>query len=295
MPKTRTISLPRWLRITLRILLGLLFVVSAVAKVLDIDPFEMYVFSFGFLPLAAVGIAVRLCIAAELALGIIIIAGWLPRLTRLLTLLMLLFYCLFLCYAALVGRMESCQCFGQLVHLDPVQSLLKNALLILWTLAAYHGVHGGPFFGSKLHTILSLAVAVVVTALLFIVSVPDSWMFGQSGNRYNAAVLAESIAPDGVLGPQGLDSGQHLVAFVTPGCPFCKLSRQKISSIAERNDLDTTAIVYVEPSDIGDSIFMRLTFGSRPLVVLLDGDSVVATYHYRNISERQIAAVLPKR
>lgn len=292
MPKT--ISFPRWLRIVLRILLGVLFVVSAVAKMLDIDPFEMYVFSFGFFSLSFVGVVVRLCIAAELVLGIVIAAGWLPRLARLLTLLMLLGYCFFLGYAALVGRMESCQCFGQLIDFDPIQSLLKNAVLILWTLVAYRGV-SGPFFNSKLHTVLSAVVAVVVTAALFIVSVPDSWMFGQSGNRYNRQVLAESIAPDGILGEQHLDRGQHLVAFVTPGCPFCQLSRQKISAIADRHDLDTTQIVYVEPSDIGDSIFMRLTFGSRPLVVLLDDDSVVATYHYRNISERQVADVLQRK
>jgi uncharacterized membrane protein YphA (DoxX/SURF4 family) len=295
MPETKTIKIPRPLRIALRIILGLLFVVSAVAKVLDIDPFEMYVFSFGFLPLPTVGVLVRLCIAAELALGIVIATGWLPRLTRLLTLLMLLAYCIFLSYAALVGRMESCQCFGQLVDFDPIQSLLKNGVLIIWTLAAYQGVHHGPFFDSRLHTILSAVIAVVVTAALFIVSVPDSWMFGKSGNRYNPVVLAESIAPTGVLGQLKLNQGQHLVAFVTPGCPFCQLSRQKITSIAERNHLDTTQIVYVEPSDIGDSIFMRLTFGSRPLVVLLDDDSVVATYHYRNISERQVADVLQRK
>lgn len=292
MPGTKTINIPRHVRIALRIILGLLFVVSAVAKVLDIDPFEMYVFSFGFFSLSFVGVVVRLCIAAELALGIVIATGWLPRLTRLLTLLMLLAYCVFLGYAALVGRMESCQCFGQLVDFDPIQSLLKNGVLILWTLAAYQGVHHCPFFDNRLHTILSVAIAVVVTVALFIVSVPDSWMFGKSGNRYNPVVLAESIAPDGVLGEHHLDQGQHLVAFVTPGCPFCQLSRQKITSIVERHDIDTTLIHYVEPSDIGDSIFMRLTFGSRPLVVLLDDDSVVATYHYRNISERQIVATL---
>jgi len=36
-------------------------------------------------------------------------------------------------------------------------------------------------------------------------------------------------------------------------------------------------------------MFLRITYGARPLILLLDGGKVVATYHYRNINERQIA------
>lgn len=289
MPKT-IIRIPRWLAVALRILLGVVFMVSAAAKMLDIDPFEMYVFSYGFFPLGATDVLVRLCIAAEFVLGVLIAIGWMPRLTETLTILMLAFFSVFLCYAAVKGRMESCQCFGQLVDFNPIQSLLKNALLILWTLLAYRACSPKPFAWRQV--VWSVVIAVSVTAAVFVVSVPDSWMFGQSGNRYNSKVLDESIAPDGVLADRHLDQGQHLVAFVTPGCQFCQMSRQKIAAIADRHALDTTLIHYVEPADIGDSIFMRLTFGSRPLVVLLDDGQVVSTYHYRNISEREIADVL---
>lgn len=302
MPKTNNISteaprlrLPAWLRIVLRVLLGLLFVVSAAAKLLDIDPFEMYVFSYGFFPLTVVDVLVRLCIAAELILGLLIALGWFKRLVRLFSLLLLIFFSLFLCYAALRGRMESCQCFGQLLDIDPIQSLLKNAILILWTLFVYQGIPKGSIIDSKPRLIISLVASALITAAIFIVSVPDSWMFGQSGNRYNQQTLAEAISPTGILAPSHLDQDRQLVAFVTPGCPFCQMSRQKISAIADRHDLDTTHIHYIQPDDIGDSIFMRITFGSRPLVVLLDQGNVVATYHYRNISERQVADVLQRK
>ena len=89
-----------------------------------------------------------------------------------------------------------------------------------------------------------------------------------------------------------LDKGHKMVAFVTPGCPYCRMSREKISSIAKRHELDTTDIIYLEPADIGNERFLGITYGSRPLIMLLDDGEPQATYHYRNISERKIAAFL---
>lgn len=281
-----------WPLTILRILLGAVFIVSAVAKFIDIDPFELYVFSYGFFSLNVADVLVRLCIAAELILGIFIILGWYRRLVKTLTLLMLVFFTLFLCYAALRGRMESCQCFGQLVDFNPIQSIVKNAILILLVLIAYRNSSLITTNSSLKKLLLSAGIVAVVTAAIFIISVPDSWMFRESRSSYNQQTLAESISQQGVLASRHLDQGHHLVAFVTPGCPFCQMSRQKIGSIADRHDIDTTLIDYVEPVDVGDSIFMRITYGQRPLVVLLDDGEVVATYHYRNISERQIADFL---
>ena len=300
MPKNNTLEegsrrTQRWrcMSIVLRIIVGALFVVSAVAKLIDIDPFELYVFSYGFFPFTVVDVLVRLCIAAELILGIFIILGWYRRLVKVLTLLMLVFFSLFLCYAALKGRMESCQCFGQLVDFNPIQSLLKNGVLILLVLVAYR-LQGEekPVRRKGLRLGLSAGIVVLATVAIFAISLPDSWLFGPSNNRYHKDTLAESIAPDGVLGDRHLDQGRQLVAFVTPGCEFCKMARQKIGTIAERHDLDTTHIHYIEPSELGDSVFLRLTYGQRPLVMLLGDGEVEATFHSRNISERQIADFL---
>ena len=289
------IDIPRWIGVALRVLTGALFIVSAVAKLVDIDPFVLYVFSYGFFPFAVVDVLVRLCIAAELVLGIFIILGWYPQLVKLLTLLMLIFFSMFLCYAAIKGRMESCQCFGQLVDFNPVQSLIKNGVLILLVLAAYRmsGRECEMFRKNfRLCMWLSAGIVVLVTVAVFVVSIPDTWLFGESRSRFNEQSFAENMAPDGAFAGRNFDTGHQLVAFVTPGCEFCKMARQKIGSIADRHEIDTTLIHYVEPSDIGDSLFMRITYGQRPLVLLLDDGAVAATYHARNISERQIADFL---
>ena len=54
-----------WVALCLRVLLAAIFMVSAVAKLVAIDDFELYVFSFGFFSLDCSYILARLCIGAE--------------------------------------------------------------------------------------------------------------------------------------------------------------------------------------------------------------------------------------
>jgi hypothetical protein len=194
----------------------------------------------------------------------------------------LLFFCLFLCFAALRGRTDSCQCFGQLANMTPTLSLLKNAVLVIMTLAALR-LQGKQ---SRKRTWLAAVLTAAALATPFIVSVPDSWMFGSSHERYNREALKDVECGD--------RETDRLVAFVTPGCPYCRMTRQKLDAMAVRHNITDEAIIYIEPKDIGDSLFLTVTYGARPLVLLMHGDSVMATYHYRNINERQIVKALKK-
>lgn len=277
----------------LRVLLSALFLVSAVAKLVAIDDFELYIYSYGLLPLNVSYVAARLCIVAELLLALFFALGWWRRWVNLAAFLLLILFSLFLGYAALIGRTDSCQCMGRLADLDPVQSLLKNAVLIAMVLgyARLSRMAGIPCLTSKARktrVILSSVFVVAIVAAVFCISVPDNWMFGPEESRYDRELLEESIGPDGVLADEGLAEGHQLMAFVTRGCPYCRMTREKLGSIAKRNHLDTSRIHYFEPADLPDNLFLRITYGQRPFILLLDNGRPVVTYHYRNISERQV-------
>lgn len=276
-------------RVLLRVLLAALFMVSALAKLVAIDDFELYVFSYGFLPLTLTYIVTRLCIAAEFLLGLFIAVGWWRRWVNLAAMAMLLLFSMFLCYAALIGRTDSCQCMGRLANMPPAVSLLKNAVLIVLVLLYMwltKKTEGGGVATKRWVWWTAAGMTVAVLVAVFTISVPDSWMFGDEEMLYDRELLRETVEE------RHLDEGHKVVAFVTPGCPYCRMSREKISSIAKRHDIDTTDIVYLEPSDIGREQFLGITYGSRPLIILLADGEPQATYHYRNISERQFAAFL---
>ena len=282
--------------IVLRTLMAAVFLLSAVAKIMAIDDFELYVFSYGFFSLNTTYILVRLCIAAELLTGLLLAVGWWRKQVCLMALAMLLFFSLFLCYAALAGRNENCQCFGRLADLNPAQSLLKNALLMVLVLL-YMKLSAAftPSAGKKRRKVLlTILLGLVSVVAVFTVSVPDNWMFRSSESRYDQQLFDAAIAPDGVLAADSLCNGPHLVAFVTPGCPYCRMSQEKLESIAKRNHLDTYRLHYYKPSDLPNDLFLEITYGQRPLVILLDDGNEVATYHYRNINERQITRTLAR-
>ncbi len=275
----------------LRVGVGAVFCLSAVAKLAGIDSFELYIYSYGFLPLNACFVAARLCIGAELALGVMTLTGWLPRTMRLATIGILLFFTLFLCYAALVGREDSCQCFGGWAEMSPAQSMLKNAVLLVVVIIYYR--LSCSCLRMKWWKKLVAAVLVLASmSMPFVVSVPDNWLFGTADERYNDNVLQETMDDGGVLSAMGVGAGHRLVAFVTKGCPYCQMTREKLGSMSRRHHLGEGRMVFVEPSDIGKETFIGITHGARPLVMLLDGRRVVRTYHMRNIDEKEVVTFL---
>lgn len=278
--------------LVLRGLLSLFFLLSAVAKLMAIDDFELYIFSYGYFSLNASFIMARLCIAAELLVALFIALGWWQRWVNLATFLLLILFSLFLGYAALIGRTDSCQCMGRWVDFNPVQSLLKNAVLIALLLLYSKWIGPAAPVIRPARIVLTAVMVVAVMAAVFCISVPDNWMFGPEESRYDRALLEQSIGPDGALADQGLAEGHQLVAFVTRGCPYCRMTREKLGSIANRHHLDTSRIHYYEPSDLPAGLFVQITYGQRPFVLLLDNGTPVVTYHYRNIDERQISRFL---
>ncbi len=272
----------------IRILLSAVFIVSSLAKLVAIDDFELYVYSYGFFSLNTCYLLARLCIGIELLIGIMIGIGWYYRIVNISTFIILIFFSLFLCYAILNGRTESCQCMGKLVELPPSLSLLKNAILLIIILvySRYTPPQNENQKHKRLKGVISIAIIIIALALPFCISIPDNWMFGHEDSLYNKELLQKTA------NEMNLDEGHMLVAFVTQGCPYCRMTREKLNYIATRNNLSSDKIRYIEPFDIGTDLFIQITYGNRPLVVLLDNGMPTTTYHYRNINEKEVTSWL---
>ena len=283
-----------------RALLGILFLLSATAKLVGIDAFELYVFGFGWFSLGTSYLLARLVIAAEYTLGILLIANFYPRLAFWGSLALLGGFTVFLTGLLIAGNHDNCHCFGEWVDLNPVQSLLKNAgMLVLLLLSA--GVK--PFRMRYKPLWLTLAVVVPLAAVL-IVSPPDNWRYDSYGrsDAVNEAAFRESI--DAGYLPAALTEGGHIVCFYSLRCEFCKMSARKLMTLLQRGDIENlpvtavfgrgqdtdTApfleetglqadeILFMEPAD-----FLRITNGSFPVILVLHDGSIDAQYNYRNL------------
>ncbi len=126
----------------LRIVISVLFIVSAVAKLYPspyfaISTFEVKQlyplgFSEGFAPYFS-----RVLIGIEFALGIsILLKDYLKKITIPATILLLAVFIIHLTYTTfLSGNSGNCGCFGELIPMTPVEAIIKNIIaigLLIW-------------------------------------------------------------------------------------------------------------------------------------------------------------------
>lgn len=134
--KKETIS---WI---LRILISALFIVSAVAKLYPspffaISTFEVkQLYPLGFSAEIAPYFS-RILIGIEFGLGIaILVKDYLKKFTIPVTILLLLVFIIHLSYTTfLSGNAGNCGCFGDLIPMTPVESIIKNVIavaLLIW-------------------------------------------------------------------------------------------------------------------------------------------------------------------
>lgn len=288
------------LKYVFRVLLGILFLFSATAKLIGIDAFELYLFGFGWFSLGTAYLLARLVIAAEFTLGILLIANFWPKLAFWGSLALLGGFTLFLIGLAVMGNRDNCNCFGELINLNPVQSIWKNVgMLAVLLLSA--GVQ--PFRIRRKGLWFALAAVVPLTAVL-IISPPDNWRYDSYVGRdmLNEPAFREAL-DQGIL-PHSVVEGDHVVCFFSLRCNFCKMSARKLMTLRERGDFPDAPIIaligrgedtdtapflaetgfrpdevhFIEPSD-----FLRITNGAMPLILLMHDATVVEKYNYRNL------------
>ncbi len=147
----------------MKVLLAFFFLVSALAKFVGIDAFEIYLYSLHLLPLAACQVLARVVIAGELWLAVMMLSGRQHRFTICCLLLSLLLFTLVLGVLALRGHSDNCHCMGELMAFSPTESILKNAFLLLGALFA--GRYGDKMPGSAKWM---LVVGVTLTVMLLV-------------------------------------------------------------------------------------------------------------------------------
>lgn len=293
-------NVPNTIKYVFRVLPGILFLFSATAKLIGIDAFEIYLFSFGWFSLGTAYLLARLVIAAEYTLGLMLIANLCPKTAWWGAVAMLAGFSVFLGWLALSGNRDNCNCFGELVNLNPVQSLVKNAAMLALLLPTY-GVRP---FKSRLKKLWIVLMAVVPLAAVLIVSPPDNWRYSayDRSEPVNRQAFQEALE-QGLL-PDSLTEGDRVVCFYSLKCRFCKLSARKIVTLRERGEfseapliavfgrgedtdtsefLEETGIAFEEIHFIEPSDFLRITNGAFPLILLLHNGEITATYNYRNL------------
>ena len=122
-----------YLPISARVIVSILFLVSAVSKMFPIWMFEKQLVDLGICGWCDAPYFSRLLIALEAAIGIAILQRhWLKRFVIPVTAFLLVAFCIHLSIEMVKhGAMNgNCGCFGQLIPMTPLEAFIKNVLTL---------------------------------------------------------------------------------------------------------------------------------------------------------------------
>jgi len=289
----------------LKVLLGLVFIVSAILKVVDMDKFEIYVYSYHFFSLNFSFFVARLAIILELVLGIGLVSHTFHKLYWWGSVAMLGGYTLLIIYALVLGRTDSCHCFGEFLQLDPKWSLVKNGVLIMLFLLVYKMVN----WKTALRWVV-LIFAVVASGIgVFVASPPDN-LTSNSAPEHNLQVeLFDAMLDDAPLDSQQLEEGKQIICFFSTSCDYCQMAAHKLSLMQQFYGFSEDNITYLfigneegiakfyeqsESARYRDVLYpdvarlLKAVNGNLPVIVFLEDGSVVHEYGFRNMDEGEI-------
>lgn len=286
-----------------KFLLGALFIFSAISKLVSLDLFEIYVFSFHFANLGLSMWAARILIAAELGIGIGFIANCWHKLFWWGNMALMIGFCGILIYSIFIGRTDSCHCFGEILPFNPPQSLIKNAVIIGLCLITYKVKS----FNYRFPLVIVGAITVISLATVFIVSPPDNVMkkFRGQSDKLNVELFQETIVSNDSL---NLDEGKKIVCLYSTKCRFCQMASHKLSIMQEYYDFPGENVYnYFWGTEEGVEAFYQLseshryqhiiidpktmidiTMGRMPTIVFLNNGEIELQYGYRNMEEKPI-------
>ena len=295
--------------IVMKVLLGLVFIASAILKIIDLDQFEIYVYSYHFFSLNFSFLVARAAIIVELVLGIGLVSNTLHKLYWWGSMAMLVGYTLLLLYALHMGRTDNCHCFGDFLQFDPKQSLIKNGVLMLLFLPLYWmGEWKTPFRW------LILCVAVIVSSVaVFLVSPPDNYTNAYTAEQNLQLELFDEMLDEPPLDSLNLRDGKQVVCFFTTGCEFCQMAAHKLSLMQGYYGFPAGRITYVfvgkgegieafydksESAQYRNVLYpdavsvIKAINGAFPTIVLIDNGEFVHEYGLRSMKEDEIKSFM---
>ena len=297
----------------IRILLGCTFLLSSVLKLISIENFELYVYGFGIFSFVAVSFLTRILIVCEFLIGVGLVFRIWYKPTWYVAVAMMCGFSLFLVYAAIFKGDENCHCFGDIIELNPIPSIIKNILILglLLVVKQQDELH---------HAIKPYVISISILSILFVafLGLPPqafySKIFKETDERFNPAAFetAMATAPYNIV----VDSTRNeIIGLVSAGCSHCKAGNRIMQAIFEQNELDKTAFkniiwattdsslnVFKDTTNTQNysytrmppNILIEINYGRFPTYVFFEKGQFRKAINYKEINEKDIVEFLKK-
>lgn len=304
----RTINL---LKLFLRIALGGMFITTAILKVISLDEFELYIYSFGIFDYLLSTFFARALIAFEFILGFALIVKFYYKYTWWLTMATMIGFTFFLIYVAIFRNDSNCHCFGEFIELNPTSSIVKNLITIVLLLF----VRKEEDYKFRFKNLISIIYLIAVVIVCFVLFPMDAIYnkFKSPIKEVNESAFIK-IQEDSTF-TVSFDEGRYIVPVFLPTCGYCTIGMKKLNSIVESHDLDKNRITiflggneeYIEQfsqkTGVEGYLFQRvsgrkmieLVNGKFPTFIFIEDGRIVKAVDLRGIEEKELVNFLKEK
>jgi uncharacterized membrane protein YphA (DoxX/SURF4 family) len=256
----------------IRTIVGLVFILSGLAKLFPIEPFEIIFVDLGVSNWVFAPFIARFIIAFEITLGLCIVFDvWIKDIIYKIAQGSLIVFTAYLIFIWIKnGNNADCGCFGSFIELTPLESITKNVLLIILLLTVkkrrYHrGIINWlivPF----------LAAGFLSTFLLNRVGLQNV-----QGIEINERVDYAGFPGLYETGEKvDFNKGKKLVVFLSHACEHCASAAHKLGYLQTKHDIDNLYIILASKEEKNIQPFLDKTKINFPMIWF--SDEVFFTY-----------------
>ncbi|MFH0866801.1 MAG: MauE/DoxX family redox-associated membrane protein [Bacteroidota bacterium] len=224
--------------IILSVILGLVFIFSAYAKLFPVELFELTLIDTGVSNWFLAPLLARFFIGLEFFIGFMLISNiYMNRNILKLTIAIIIIFTIYLIILIFIeGNEGNCKCFGNLISLTPFESIIKNILILLLSFLLYVKHAGFSWKFSKVFLSLILIVSIPLPFILNPVDLNASERnLNEEKLNYDLGLEILYNNPKVVQPKENLRTGKHIIAFISLNCPHCRIGAYKMHIIKKRN------------------------------------------------------------
>jgi len=296
----------------LRIIIGLVFVASAILKYISVDIFDLYVFEHNLFSVSITETLTRLLITAELVLGILLVANIHARFVYYSVLFVLAGFTVYLFLLPYFFDVDitNCHCFGSAIVLSRWESIGKNVILLFLLIFV------SPKFSTqkKWHTWATIVIGVVTLIVFMVLNAPNYLYTLVHKDKIEVDIpMYESALVNSGKEAEFTD-GKQIICMYSAGCPYCKRAALKLHLILKNNQLPEDQIKAIFWSGTPDSVihsffteqkipaldyttfrmdsFLYITSGSMPVLLFSDNGTIVQRSNYISLNDEEVIEFL---
>lgn len=294
-----------WLFTLCRVVVGLVFCISAYLKYRSIDSFEIYLYSLDWFPIVLCFYFARLLIVFEFVLGVALVSHVFRKLVDWASYAVLFLFSIFLVYLISQGYEGNCHCMGNYIDLPPIPSLIKNVVLgaLIWLSGK------GKKFSFKWLNIAVPIIGVVTLAAVFISNPPDGLRKTKPADIH-LSEIDKYFPTDSVFQAEYASKPKALVCCFSTGCRVCRLSAQKMQIMMNRFSIPSDRVytlyvgsehkrkVFMEKTNFGEYRYKILDveqfsrmFGHVPVFLYYENGVLKNSFTYRSLTEDVISSL----